>query len=310
MYVPPRQELASDLAPLIGRTAGWITDRTGVAVRHVADESMASMAARVGHEVLGDERPDLILNASLTPIQLIPDSSVFVQQALGFEGIPSYTVHATCLSFAVGLQSAGALIQAGAYRRILLVSSEQGTPWRDLTEPESAALIGDGAAAALLEPAVDGDDTGLLGFAMGTWPDGADYAEFRGCGTRQRPEDPTTRPEHYKFRMRGPRVWRLALRHADAILDRAFAEAGMSRDAIDVIVPHQASGPMLDLFPQFGFDDRKVVKIIADTGNCIAASLPMALHTAIATERLRRGQTALLFGTGAGLSMAAAIVRY
>src|SRR5688572_32196612 len=121
---------------------------------------MAVMAARVGREVLGEERPDLIVNASLTPIQLIPDSSVFVQRELGLEGIPSFSIHATCLSFLVGLQAVGALVQGGAYRRALLVSSEQGSVCRDWSEPESAALIGDGAAAAAIE-ATD-EDRGLL----------------------------------------------------------------------------------------------------------------------------------------------------
>ena len=157
----------------------------------------------------------------------------------------------------------------------------------------------------------EGDDDQLsAGFAMATFPEGADRAELRGCGTYRHPNNPETRPEDNLFQMHGPRIWRLALRHADEVLDAAFAQAEMARDDVDVIVPHQASGPMLDLFPKFGFADRKVVKVIAEYGNCIAASVPMALHEAVATGRLRRGQTALLFGTGAGLSMAAAIVRY
>lgn len=308
--VPPDVETAEDLAPRIGRTAEWITSRTGVAVRHVSRTSMAEMGAAVAREALGGERPDLIVNASLTPMQLIPDSSVFVQAALGLSGIPSYSMHATCLSFAVALQSAGALLQTGIYRRILVVSSEQGSVCRDFSEPESAALIGDGAAAAVLEPAGPGEQTGLLGFAMQTWPEGSASAELRGCGTRCHPNDPATRPEDNLFQMHGPRIWKLALRHADEVLDAAYAQAGMSRDDVDVIIPHQASGPMLELFPRFGFSDHKVVKVISEYGNCIAASLPMALHAAVESGRLERGQTALLFGTGAGLSMAAAILRY
>jgi 3-oxoacyl-[acyl-carrier-protein] synthase-3 len=309
-YAPPRRESAEDLAQRLGRSATWITERTGVVHRHIADESMAAMAARAARAALDGTPPDLIINASLTPIQLIPDSSVFVQEALGFSGIPSWSVHATCLSFAVALQNAGALIGSGAYRRILIVSSEQGSVCRDFSEPESAALIGDGAAAAVIEPALPGEDTGLLGFAMATWPEGSSYAELRGCGTRRHPNNPETSTEDNLFQMHGPRIWRLALRHADEILDAAYGKAGLGRDDVDVIIPHQASGPMLDLFPRFGFSDHKVVKLIGEYGNCIAASLPMALHEAVSTGRLVRGQTALLFGTGAGLSMAAAIVRY
>jgi 3-oxoacyl-[acyl-carrier-protein] synthase-3 len=270
---------------------------------------MAQMGARAVRDVLVDEPPpDLLVNASLTPIQLIPDSSIFIQRELGYSGIPSFSVHATCLSFLVGLQVVGGLLAAGAYRRIVLVSSEQGSISRDFDEPESAALIGDGAAAALVEPATG--EEGFLGFALKSWPEGHEYAELRGCGTRKPPQNPDTRPGDYLFRMRGTRIWRLALEHADEILDAAFSQAGMKRDDVDVIIPHQASGPMLDLFPKFGFSDHKVVNVIGEYGNCIAASLPMALHRAIETKRLLRGQTALFWGTGAGLSMGAAILRF
>lgn len=307
--MPPAIETATDLAGRLGRSADWIVARTGVHERHIARESMAEMGARVARGVLSEgELPDLLVNASLTPIQLIPDSSVFIQQQLGFHGIPSFSVHATCLSFLVGLQVTGSLLSAGAYRKIVLVSSEQGSVCRDMSEPESAALIGDGAAAVLLEPA-QGDE-GFLGFAMKTWPEGHDQAELRGCGTRKHPNSPETVPEDNLFRMKGTRVWRLALTHADEILDTAFGAAGMKRDDIDVIIPHQASGPMLELFPKFGFSAHKVVNVIGSYGNCIAASIPMALHTAVEAGRLERGQTALIFGTGAGLSMAAAILRY
>lgn len=309
MYVPPRIETAAELSERIDRPEEWIVERTGVAERRVADESMAVMAARVGREVLQGTPPDLIMNASLTPIQLIPDSSVFVQRELGYQGIPSFSVHATCLSFLVGLQTAGALLQAGAYQRILLVSSEQGTVCRDFSEPESAALIGDGAAAVLLEPAGEGEPSGLLGFAMKTWPEGSAYAELRGCGTGKHPNDPETTPSDNLFRMRGPRLWRLALRRADEVLDAAFLQAGMDRDDVDVVIPHQASGPMLDAIQRFGFSDHKVVKVISRYGNCIAASLPMALDHAVRSGRLQRGQTAMLFGTGAGVSIATAILK-
>ena len=311
MFAPPHRETAADLSERLGRTVEWITERTGVGERRVSEESMAVMGARAGREVLDGVPPDLIMNASLTPMQLIPDSSVFIQHELGYDGIPSFSVHATCLSFVVGLQTAGALVQTGAYKRILLVSSEQGSVCRDFSEPESAALIGDGAAAALIEPVSDdAPGTGLLGFGMKTWPSGSSYAELRGCGTRCHPNDPNTVSTDNLFQMRGARVWRLALMHVDEILDLAFAGTGLERDDVDVIIPHQASGPMLEAFVRFGFSDHKVVKVIGDYGNCIAASLPMALHQAVETGRLKRGQTALLFGTGAGLSIAAALLKY
>ncbi len=179
---------------------------------------------------------------------------------------------------------------------------------RDLDEPESAALIGDGAAAVLVEPTTGPE--GFHAYATGTWPEGIESAELRGCGTSFHPNDPRTAAPDNLFHMRGPRIWRLALQHVDEILDRAFHAANLARNDVDLVIPHQASGPMVELFARYGFDDDKVVKIVATTGNCIAASLPMALAHAEATGRLRRGQRVLLFGTGAGLSMTAAILQY
>ena len=309
MYAPPRIETAEALAPRIGRTAEWIASRTGVLERRVSDVSMAEMAAHAAREALGGERPDLILNASLTPIQLIPDSSVFIQEALGFSGIPSFSVHATCLSFITALNTAGAYVQTGLYRRVLVVSAEQGSVCRDFSNPESAALIGDGAAAAVIEP-TDDPGCGVLGFAMRTYPEGAAYTELRGCGTRRNPNDPHTVPEDNLFQMNGPRVYRMAFSHADEVLDEAFDAAGLERSDIDVVVAHQASGPMIAAIPRFGFPAEKVIDLIPTFGNCIAASVPMALAQAQATGRLERGHTVLMFGTGAGLSMAASILRY
>lgn len=302
-------ETSAELAGRLGRSEEWLVSRTGVKERRVSDEPMAVMGAHAVRALqLGDEPPDLLVNASLTPMQLIPDSSVFVLRELGWEGLPSFSVHHTCLSFLTATQVAAGLLAIGAYRRIVVVSAEQGSVCRDFDEPESASLIGDGAAAALIEPTTG--DEGFLGYATATWPSGAGYAELRGCGTAHHPNDPTTVPSDNLFHMRGPRIWRLALEHADEVLDRAFGQAGMQREDVDLIIPHQASGPMVDVFHQFRFDDARVVKIVATTGNCIAASLPMALAHAEATGRLQRGMRVLLFGTGAGLSMTAAILKF
>ena len=244
------------------------------------------------------------------PIQLIPDSSVFIQQALGWSGIPSFSLHATCLSFMMALNTAGAFLQTGLYRRILIVSSEQGSVCRDYNEPESAALIGDGAAAVVVEAAPASDESALLGFAMRTYPEGAAYTELRGCGTRRHPNNPESQPEDNLFQMNGHACTAWRTPHVDEVLEDAFEKAGLNREDIDLVVPHQASGPMLQAIPRFGFPEHKVVNVIAQYGNCIAASIPMALAHAMNAGRLSRGHNVLMFGTGAGLSMAAAILRF
>lgn len=189
LYLPPRVQSSAELSNLIDRSEEWILSRTGVRQRRVAEEGMDVLAARAALDAIGEgPLPDCIINASLTPVQLIPDSAVFIQKALGWESIPCWSVHATCLSFVVALINASALIQAGVYRRILVVSAEAGTPWRNFEQPESAALFGDGAAAALIEQS-SGEST-LKDWIMHTWPDGSELTEFRGGVRAVRPAIP------------------------------------------------------------------------------------------------------------------------
>jgi 3-oxoacyl-[acyl-carrier-protein] synthase-3 len=309
-WIPPRVETAADLAPRLGVTEEWILTRTGVRERRISDLPMEEMAAHAARAALGGGAPpDLLVNASLTPVQLAPDGAVFILRALGLSGVPGFSVHATCLSFLDALPMVGAMVHAGGLERALLVSAERGSLGRDLGEPESAALIGDGAGAVVLEPAGD-SDSAILGWAMGTWPDGADLAEIRGFGQRRLPDDPATTPADHRFHMRGPRLYRAALRHVIELLDELFGRLGLTRDDIDLVVPHQASGPAVAALGRLGFPPERVVDVVAEYGNCIAASVPMALARADADGRLRRGDTVLLVGTGAGLGVTAVVLRW
>lgn len=310
---PDRVETAADLAPLLGRSESWIAARTGVVRRHVAEEDadVACLGARVARQALADgPEPDLVLNASGLPRQALPDTSVFLQRALGMSGVASHSVNASCLSFLVALHAAAAYVASGAYRRVLIVSVDFGTRGRNWAEPESAALLGDGAAAAVVEATPAGEASAILSWRMATWPEGADFTEVRGAGLRRHPNDPTTRPEDNLFHMHGPAVYRLALQHVPALIREAIADAGLSSEDIDVVVPHQASGPGLALLARLGFPPERVVDIVSEYGNCVAASLPMALAIAGSDGRLRRGQHVLLCGTGAGLGVAAAVLRW
>jgi 3-oxoacyl-[acyl-carrier-protein] synthase-3 len=311
LYLPATVETAEDLAPRVGKDAAWIREVAGVAERRIADLPVAEMAARAARAALGEgPPPDAVVNASLTPAQLVPDTGVFVAQALGLSGVPAFSVHATCLSFLVGAQVAAGLLHTGAARRVLVVSSEIATIGRDFAEPESAVLLGDGAGAAVFERPPPGATGALLGFRMATYPDGAGLAEITGFGTRFHPDAPGTGPQHHRFHMRGGRLYRWTLPRVGALLDALFQEVGLRPDDVQLVVPHQASGPALAALGGLGFPPGKVVDILGRAGNCIAASIPMALATAAAEGRLRRGDTVLLLGTGAGVSIAAALLRW
>jgi 3-oxoacyl-[acyl-carrier-protein] synthase III len=310
-FLPERIETAEDLAPRLGVTADWIKSRTGVIRRHIADESMGEMGARAAREALGDgPPPDLIINASGVPHQVVPDGSVFIQEALGLTGIPSFSVHATCLSFPVAMHNAACLIQAGAYRRVLIVSSEKPSVGRNFKEPESASLFGDGAAAVVLEPTPEGESSAILGFEMTTIPKVASLTELRGGGARLHPQNPATRPEDNLFHMEGPEIYKVALRGAPKVFRKLFARCGIGFDDVQVVVPHQASGPSVAVFNRFGFAQEKIINQVHEHGNCVAASIPLALVYACHQGRIKRGDLVVLTGSGAGLSLLAMLIRW
>ncbi len=312
LYLPPTVQTATDLSPLVGKSEKWILSRTGVAERRLADEPMDVMAAKAARKALGDgPPPDLILNASATPLQLIPDSSTFIQRQLGYEGIPSWSIHATCLSFLVALNSAVSYITTGAFKRILIVSSETGTPFRDMNEPESAALFGDGAAAAIVEPTPEGQDSAYIDWEMSTWPEGAELTEFRGAGTKHPPNDPVrTKPEDNLFHMQGPKVYRMARDKISGTLNTLFERNNVTPQKVDWLIMHQASGRAVEMAENYGFAPEKTVNIVHKIGNTIAASTPMVLATANERGLLKRGDLLVLGGTGAGLSIAFSLIRW
>ena len=312
LYLPPKIQTAKDLAPLIRRSEKWIISRTGVKERRIAEEPMDVLAANAARDALGDgPPPDCIINASATPLQLIPDSSTFIQRELGLNGVPSWSIHATCLSFLVALNTAASLLTSKAFNRILIISSETGTPFRDFDEPESAALFGDGAAAAVVEATPKDEASAFIDWEMNTWPEGAELTEFRGAGTKHPPNHPTkTSVKDNLFQMNGVRVYRMARDKINENLRTLFDRNNVTPQDFNWLILHQASGRAVDMADKYGFPAEKTVKIVENVGNTIAASIPMVLATANKRGLLKRGDLLLVGGTGAGLSVAFAIVRW
>ena len=312
LYIPPRIEKNSDIAPRIGKSEDWIETKSGVVERRVSDIDVDVMGALAGKKALGDNnRPDLIINASGVPKQAIPDTSIFFQKEMGFEGIPSFSIHSTCLSFITAFHTAGSLISSNTYNKILIISSDKGTIGRNFNEPESASLLGDGAAAVLVEPNKGKTNSKLIYFDMMTWPSGSELTEVRGGGTNKHPQDANTKMSDNLFTMDGPAIYKIARKHVYRMMLKALKSTGLSQNDIDWVVPHQASGKAVEAYISGGkFAKEKVINIVGKYGNCVAASLPMALTIAIQEKRVKRGDIVLLIGTGAGLSAACALIRY
>jgi len=320
-YIPERVVPSADLEAKLGLPEGWIERKQGVRERHwIVDpehETNSFMGAQAAREALADaglasERVDLIVNASGTQEQAIPDGGPLLQLQLGLgqSGIPCFTVHATCLSFVVAVDMAGSLLSTGRFERILVVTSDISSCALNFAHPESSTLFGDGAAAAVLVRAAEGEPSAVNAARFETYGVGAYATQVPGGGTRKHPNFETTEPEDNLFHMDGPAVFKLAVDYAPGFFKRLFDGQPFGIGDVSCIIPHQASKRALDAHPIFGMGAERIVRTLDRFGNCVSASIPITLYEAVRTGRLRRGDRALLLGTGAGLSLAGVIFTY
>ena len=308
-YLPDKIQTSKELSELIGKSEDWIINRTGVIERRISDIDVDKMGSLAAKDAIGDKDiPDLIINASGVPRQTLPDTSVFIQRELGFDGIPSFSVHSTCLSFLTGLNVASSLLQTDLYNNILIVSSDRGTRGRNFNEPESSALLGDAAAAIYLERS--DDNSGIISYSMNTFPDGAELTEVRGGGTKLHPQDKEVKDSDNLFSMNGPRVYKMARQKVYDLIKQDLSINNFDINDIDLVIPHQASGMAVKAYSKYGgFDKDKVIDIIDKTGNCVAASIPLALNAARQKNKFKDGDLLYFIGTGAGLSIASCIIK-
>ena len=312
-YLPEHIETSKKLSAKINKSEDWIVSRTGVKERRVSKidvDEMGAKAARISLK-MANIKPDLILNASGVGKQVIPDTSVFFQRELGLNRIPSFSIHATCLSFLVALHAAANYIEQGSYNKILIISSDRGTRGRNYNEPESAALLGDAAAAIVLEKSDKKENSKLLSYKMETWPKGANLTEVRGGGTNLHPQDNKTTLEDNLFSMNGPGIYKMARKKVYDRLKEDLKENNLTPNDINLLIPHQASGLAVKAYSKYGgFDEKKVINIIDTTGNCVAASIPLALSIAYEQNKLKRGDLIYFAGTGAGLSIGSMLLKF
>lgn len=307
---PPRIQTSADLAALIGKDASWIRQHAGVNQRHVCKthDDPAVLIASIAKPLIEEHGPpDLLINASAMPRQLLPDSSVFIARELGLDRTEAFSINATCLSFLVALNTAKSLIQSGDYESVMICCCEFPSLSRNFDQPESAALFGDAAAVAIVKK-----NAGAIfhNFKMDTYPAAAEFAQLRGGGVMKIPEDPNTTPKDHVFDMQGEALLRFTLPRLTRFVRQYLESANLSLSDIDLIVPHQASKSGMQIVEKLGFPQSKIINALADYGNCVAASIPLALSIALQTERIKLGHRVLLLGTAAGMSIGAGVLQW
>lgn len=317
-YLPKRIVPNAEVEALCGLPAGWVERRNGVRERRwVTGETSSFMSAEASREALDEAKLkpnqlDLIINASGTGEQAIPDTGSLIQRQLGLgkSGIPAMTVHTTCLSFVAGLDVASNFINSGRYKNILIASADVSSCGINPKEPESATLVGDAAAAVVVTRPEPGDNSMIHHAHFKTYGDGAYLTAIMGGGSARHPRFPDHNPEDDLFHMDGPAVLRMVRGIAHEFLEELYPGLSKSSLDIDVIVPHQASKVGLMMLERFGWPQSKIMNTLELLGNCVAASIPATLYQSVRNQSIQRGQKVLLVGTGAGLSIGGLVLTY
>lgn len=309
--LPERVVPTAEVAALCGISAEEAVQRTGVKTRRWLSEeedpllqgvSAAQKAIKAAGLSVSDI--DLVLNASGTPMQAIPDGGALIAAELGMRGKFAFSVHATCISFLVAFQQAAFYLDSGRAEHILIVSTEAGSRGLNFNQAESAILIGDAAAAVVVGKPVN-EDQGIVASGFSTDTHGIHDAEIRGFGSRLRVDNAADHLDDFKFDMQGLKLLRGAISWFPPFLESIRPGLSTSAEGIDRVIPHQTSKAGMEMMARFwGWE--KMVVTLGEVGNTIAASIPLALRRA----GMQQGETALLVGTGSGTHYGALIVQW
>ncbi len=309
--LPRRAMPNAEMAKLVDTTDEWIVARTGICNRYVAapDETTSSLATDAARKALEAAKLDakdidLIVLATATPDQTFPATATIVQHNLGCNGGVAFDVAAVCSGFLYALGVADSMLRSGMANRALVIGSETFSRILDWEDRTTCVLFGDGAGAIVLEAreSDDPDAPGIL--ASKLHADGAHNQLLYVDG------GPSTTGTVGKLRMTGKEVFKHAVTNLASVLREVLEQTGVKAEDIDWVVPHQANVRILDATAKkLGLPPEKVVVTIDQHANTSAASVPLALDTAVRDGRIKPGQLVMLEAMGGGFTWGASLIR-
>lgn len=316
-YLPKKVVTSEEVDRLLGLKSGWAEKKSGVKTRHYANGEIASeMAVKaiqqaLKHAGLTIDDIDCIVSTSGTMEQAIPCGGSLIHERLKpKKPIPAFDVNSTCLSFVTGLDLISHAVHLHTYKRVVIVSSDIASIGINPKQKESYVLFGDASAACIIERTNENESSKIISSKMETYSEGARLTEIRGAGTRVHPNYCTNKEDNL-FDMDGKEVFRLSSKVINEFVDDLLGKGNLTMKDMDLVVPHQASEMAMRIMRgKLGIEEEKFINVIEKYGNTIAASIPLALHDAIESGKLKRGQKAMLIGTSAGLSVGGIVLEY
>ncbi|MGV3479856.1 MAG: beta-ketoacyl-ACP synthase III [Sphingobium sp.] len=306
--LPKRRVSNAELAETVDTSDEWIVERTGIRFRHIAgpDETTSTLATDASRKALAAAgldaaSIDLIVLATATPDQTFPATATRVQAALGIDDCVAFDVQAVCSGFLYAVSVADSMIRSGAANNALVIGAETFSRILDWEDRNTCVLFGDGAGAVVMS--AEEGERGVLSSKL--------HADARHNELLYVDGGPSTTGTVGKVRMKGREVFRHAVVNLASVLGESLEAAGLSSADIDWMVPHQANARILDATARkLGLSPDKVVVTVDQHANTSAASVPLALDTAVSDGRIKRGDIVVLEAMGGGFTWGAAVVRW
>ncbi len=317
-YLPETILTNFDLEKKLNTSDEWIRTRTGIVERRIAgkEESSSVLAAHAARKALESanikpEEVDIIIVCTSTPDILFPSTACFVQKEIGATRSAAFDISAVCSGFVYGLSIAEQYIKSGRYRNVLVIGSEVNSRIVDWTDRSTCILFGDGAGAVVLKRKESTESCGLLSSHIYSDGNLSSLIEVPKAIGRSNGLGDNDNPDKFHIRMSGNATFKVAVKRMTEVCLEALEYNGLSKEDVDLIVPHQANQRIIDaVLKKLEISSEKVFINIHKYGNTSAASIPIALDEAKRAGRIQPGCLMLVMVVGAGLTWGAAVVRW
>jgi len=311
-YLPERIMTNADLEKVVDTTDQWIQERTGIKQRHIVadDQTTCDLAEQASLNAINaagisPQDIDLIIVATTTPDQVFPSTACLLQKKLDIHGCAAFDVQAVCTGFVYALGIADNFIKAGSAKCALVVGAETLSRILDWNDRTTCVLFGDGAGAVILQAS---EQQGILSTHLHA--DGA-YENLLSVPTGISKDQQLFREEGAHITMKGGEVFKMAVNTLGRIVDETLAANNLQKSDIDWLVPHQANIRIINATgKKLGLDPDHVVVTVDQHGNTSAASVPLALDTAVREGRIKAGEMVMLEAFGGGFTWGAALLKW
>ncbi|ETT63171.1 MULTISPECIES: beta-ketoacyl-ACP synthase III [Paenibacillus] len=313
-YVPERILTNSDLEKIVETNDEWIVSRTGIRERHIAapEQATSDLAYEAALKALESagmkaEELDLIIVATVTPDSAFPSTACILQDKLGAKNAAAFDLSAACSGFVYSLATATGFIQNGMYNNALVIGADTLSRITDYTDRNTCVLFGDGAGAVIVGEVPEG--RGFQSFDLGAEGSGGSLLNLEAGGSRLPASQQTVEDKKHFIYMNGREVFKFAVRVMGSATERVLTKAGLSKENIDLFVPHQANIRIIQSAMQrLDLPPEKVVVNVDKYANTSAASIPLALVEAAEEGRMKAGDAVLMVGFGGGLTWGASVL--